>query len=148
MWLRMYYRIPSTARKYSTTKNALCQLSWLSTRNMLLSHKFQMRDILLLLSFLLHCFFAFFFLISLTVSERISVFVMKGFVTNLWGSSTFFLFSQGKYERLVVDMRNEIEREREKSSSERHSLASQLEQAMRESKDLSALLRERDEVNS
>lgn len=73
---------------------------------------------------------------------------MKGFVTNLWGSSTFFLFSQGKYERLVVDMRNEIEREREKSSSERHSLASQLEQAMRESKDLSALLRERDEVNS
>lgn len=55
------------------------------------------------------------------------------------------LDSQGKYERLVVDMRNEIEREREKSSSERHSLASQLEQAMRESKDLSALLRERDE---
>ena len=43
-------------------------------------------------------------------------------------------------------MRNEIEREREKSSAERHSLASQLEQAMRESKDLSALLRERDEV--
>ena len=45
-----------------------------------------------------------------------------------------------------MDMRNEIEREREKSSAERHSLASQLEQAMRESKDLSALLRERDEV--
>ena len=43
-------------------------------------------------------------------------------------------------------MRNEIEREREKSSAERHSLASQLEQAMRESKDFSALLRERDEV--
>ena len=43
-------------------------------------------------------------------------------------------------------MRNEIEREREKSSAERHSLASQLEQATRESKDLSALLRERDEV--
>lgn len=43
-------------------------------------------------------------------------------------------------------MRNEIEREREKSSAERHSLASQMEQAMRESKDLSSLLRERDEV--
>ena len=43
-------------------------------------------------------------------------------------------------------MRNEIEREREKSSAERHSLASQLEQATRESKDFSALLRERDEV--
>lgn len=55
------------------------------------------------------------------------------------------LDSQGKYERLIVDMRNEIEREREKSSAERHSLASQMEQAMRESKDLSALLRERDE---
>ena len=53
---------------------------------------------------------------------------------------------QAKYERLIVDMRNEIEREREKSSAERHSLASQLEQSMRESKDLSALLRERDEV--
>ena len=39
-------------------------------------------------------------------------------------------------------MRNEIEREREKSSAERHSLASQMEQAMRESKDLSSLLRE------
>ena len=45
-----------------------------------------------------------------------------------------------------MDMRNEIEREREKSSAERHSLASQLEQATRESKDFSALLRERDEV--
>ncbi|KAJ7379582.1 protein of unknown function (DUF4686) [Desmophyllum pertusum] len=55
------------------------------------------------------------------------------------------LDSQGKYERLIVDMRNEIEREREKSSAERHSLASQLEQAMRESKDFSSLLRERDE---
>ncbi|XP_068754666.1 myosin-11-like [Montipora capricornis] len=55
------------------------------------------------------------------------------------------LDSQGKYERLIVDMRNEIEREREKSSAERHSLASQLEQAMRESRDFSALLRERDE---
>lgn len=53
---------------------------------------------------------------------------------------------KAKYERLIVDMRNEIEREREKSSAERHSLASQLEQATRESKDLSALLRERDEV--
>lgn len=53
---------------------------------------------------------------------------------------------QAKYERLIVDMRNEIEREREKSSAERHSLASQLEQATRESKDFSALLRERDEV--
>lgn len=55
------------------------------------------------------------------------------------------LDSQAKYERLIVDMRNEIEREREKSFAERHSLASQLEQATRESKDLSALLRERDE---
>lgn len=53
---------------------------------------------------------------------------------------------KAKYDRLIVDMRNEIEREREKSSAERHSLASQLEQAMRESKDFSALLRERDEV--
>lgn len=53
---------------------------------------------------------------------------------------------QAKYERLIVDMRNEIEREREKSSAERHSLASQLEQVTRESKDFSALLRERDEV--
>ena len=44
-------------------------------------------------------------------------------------------------------MRNGIEREREKSSGERHSLASQLEQSMKESKDLSFLLRQRDEVS-
>ena len=113
---------------------------------MLLSNKFQMRDILLLLFFLLHCFFV--FLISHTVYERISVFCHEGFCEKPLRQFCLFLLSQGKYERLVVDMRNEIEREREKSSSERHSLASQLEQAMRESKDLSALLRERDEVNS
>ena len=60
--------------------------------------------------------------------------------------SYVILSLKAKYERLIVDMRNEIEREREKSSAERHSLASQLEQATRESKDFSALLRERDEV--
>lgn len=114
---------------------------------MLLSNKFQMRDILLPLSFLLHCFFVFFFDKSHSFRKDFC-FCHEGFCDKPLRQFCLFLLSQGKYERLVVDMRNEIEREREKSSSERHSLASQLEQAMRESKDLSALLRERDEVNS
>lgn len=47
-----------------------------------------------------------------------------------------------------MELKSEMEREREKFSTERHSLASQLEVAMRESKDLSTLLRAREEVNS
>jgi len=45
-----------------------------------------------------------------------------------------------------MEVKGELEKEREKSSSERHTLASQLEGAMRESKDLSTLLRAREEV--
>lgn len=45
-----------------------------------------------------------------------------------------------------MEVKGELEKEREKSSGERHALASQLELAMRESKDLSTLLRAREEV--
>ncbi|XP_032239746.2 myosin-11 [Nematostella vectensis] len=55
------------------------------------------------------------------------------------------LDSRSKYEKLIMNIRGEMEREREKMSSERHTLASQLEQATRENKDLNSLLRNRDE---
>ena len=53
---------------------------------------------------------------------------------------------QSKYDSLITQLRTEMQHERETYAVERHKLASHLEQALKESKDFSSLLRQREEV--
>lgn len=55
------------------------------------------------------------------------------------------LESQSKYDLLITQLRNEMQHERETYAVERHKLASHLEQAVKESKDFSSLLRQKEE---
>lgn len=56
------------------------------------------------------------------------------------------LLLQSKYDSLITQLRAEMQHERETYAVERHKLASHLEQAVKESKDFSSLLRQREEV--